>query len=220
MSAEERSPARARAMWSLPSEVEGDWARRRKLAAAVRELVEHTARVHGGDLDAAEAHVRAAIDALPLGRTAAEAFRAGDFLADSRPWIDRTAVMGHTNPQAPPLVLTHDDRSSTGTVVLGERFVGAPGLVHGGVIAAIFDQVCGTCAVMADLPGLTVELNVRYLKPAHVHTALTFTATITSHTGRRVLVDGTCVEGDETVATCRATFVTLQGDRSDLFSGS
>ena len=207
-------------MWSLPAQVDGDWARRRRLAGAVRDLVERVARVQDGDLDVAEAHVQAALEALPLGRTAAQAFRDGDFLDDSRPWIDRTAVMGHTNPQAPPLTLTHGEGTSSGTLTLGERFVGAPGLVHGGVIAAIFDQICGTCAVMADLPGLTVELNVRYLKPAHVHLPLTFTATIASHTGRRVLVDGTCMEAGETVATCRGTFVTLKGDRSDLFSGS
>ncbi len=207
-------------MWSLPDEVDGDWAARRRLASAVRTLVEHTARASDGDLEGAAAHVHAAIASLPLGPTAAEAFRDGAYIHDARPWLDRTAIMGQSNPCAPPLKLTHEPGISFGTVVLGERFVGAPGLVHGGVIAAIFDQVCGTCAVMADLPGLTVQLDVRYDKPAHVHVPLIFRAEIAETAGRRVVVTATCAEGRETVATCTATFIVLTGDRSELFRGT
>ena len=128
--------------------------------------------------------------------------------------------MGRSNPVAPPMRVRSEDDRSRCELTLGERYVGAPGIAHGGVLAACFDQICGHRATEAGHPGLTVELDVRYLRPARVHVELAFEAGVTAVSGRRVTVEATCRREGETLATCRATFVVIDhGHGARLFRG-
>jgi uncharacterized protein (TIGR00369 family) len=76
-----------------------------------------------------------------------------------------------------------------------------PGRMHGGVITAALDETIGRAIMMQygdTIWGVTVELNVRFLKPVPLDTPLTIVGRITSDksrifegTGELYLPDGT-----------------------------
>jgi acyl-coenzyme A thioesterase PaaI-like protein len=208
--------------WFLPEDVDADWAARRQLADALRALTEAcvTSEASIEQLEAAQKLVEQARELLPSGRTAAQAFSDRSYFDRPGEWIDRGALLGHCNPVAPPMKINAGDGHATATVVLGERHVGAPGIAHGGILAACFDQVCGYCAVVGGHPGLTVNLDVRYRKPAHVGVELEFSAEITRVSGRGVTVEATCTRDGEELGTCRAVFIKLEREQGlALFGG-
>lgn len=209
-------------MWEIPKDVPPEWAARRELADALRVLLERCVLTEADTaaLSEAKALVEQARDLLPEGRTAAEAFKDLSYFEAPGKWIDRGAMMGHCNPVAPPMEIHTEDGHAQCTVVLGERHVGAPGMVHGGILAACFDQLCGHCAVLSGHPGLTVDLDVRFRKPAHVHVPLVFEADITSVRGRLVTVEATCCREGEQIAHCKAVFMVLGREQGEsLFTG-
>lgn len=73
------------------------------------------------------------------------------------------AVVGLRNPIAPPLRI---ERSAEGrawsSFHLGALYEGPPGLVHGGVVALVLDQVLGEAAAAGGSPGMTGTLQLRY----------------------------------------------------------
>ena len=74
------------------------------------------------------------------------------------------AVVGERNPIAPPVDLEHDGERAWSEFELGPQYEGPAGLVHGGVIALILDQVLGSAAEHAGVPGMTGTLTVRYVR--------------------------------------------------------
>ncbi len=81
------------------------------------------------------------------------------------------------------------------TIRLPERFQGYPGIVHGGIIAAMLDEISGR-AVMMDEEGkptrflVTATLNIRYRKPVHIDTELLLRGHLVKDTGRVATVKG------------------------------
>ncbi len=74
------------------------------------------------------------------------------------------AVVGLRNPIAPPLDVHHQDGLTWAEARLGAAYEGPPGLVHGGVLALLLDQMLGAAADDAGAPGMTGTLTVRYRK--------------------------------------------------------
>jgi len=68
---------------------------------------------------------------------------------------------------------------------------GYPGRVHGGVTAAVLDELIGRamCIKEPDMWGVTVELSVKYKKPVPTETDLMAVARITNNS--RKLCEGT-----------------------------
>lgn len=78
----------------------------------------------------------------------------------------------------------------TGRFVVAEEHQGAPGLVHGGVLAAAFDEVLGACNWLLLAPAVTGNLSVDFRTPVPVGTAVTIHAVIDSVDGRKVRTSG------------------------------
>jgi acyl-coenzyme A thioesterase PaaI-like protein len=86
---------------------------------------------------------------------------------------------------------------------------GPPRLVHGGIVAACFDEVLAVAQRDAGVNGLTTELTVRYRRPITIDTDLTFAAWIESDDGRRAIGRAECTVGAnaDPTADATATFV-------------
>jgi len=72
----------------------------------------------------------------------------------------------------------------------GEHLCGAPGIVHGGIIATLVDEV--SCAVAVFVRGLRVvtgELTVRYVKPCPVERDIEIRARIVEERPRYLIVE-------------------------------
>ncbi|MDX6743339.1 PaaI family thioesterase [Actinocorallia sp. A-T 12471] len=119
-------------------------------------------------------------------------------------------VSGVLNPVAPPVPFEAlPDGTVRSVFTLDDVYEGPPGLVHGGVSAAIFDQVLGMTAGLSGVPGFTATLELRYRRPTPLRVPLTLRAEITRREGRKSWAEGT-ITGPDGKVTIEATamFVT------------
>lgn len=122
------------------------------------------------------------------------------------------AVGGQSNPLAPGLNMWIEGSQAHGTVTCGHAYEGPPGFVHGGYIAAIFDQFLGMAQVAGGQPGMTGSLTIRYLRPTPLNTELELSARVERVEGRKTIVTGEMRAAGYVTATSEALFVRpLQG---------
>jgi acyl-coenzyme A thioesterase PaaI-like protein len=88
-----------------------------------------------------------------------------------------------------------------------ERHQAAPGLVHGGLVAAALDEACGLLATWYRFPTVTGRLFVHYRRPVSINTELLIRANLVGEHGRRIQISGELGDGDEILARARAAFV-------------
>ena len=122
-------------------------------------------------------------------------------------------VIGVLSPLAPPLRLAVEDGRATASVTFTSPYGGPPGCVHGGIIAACFDQVLNVANMLAGVAGPTVSLEVRYRKPTPLGVPLRFEADPPVVDGRQVRTTGVLREGTTVLAEATGVFVTLPVDR-------
>jgi len=174
---------------------------------ATRELDDDTLTVTRAHLDA----VRATLHDLPTRPRWYEIDPSDRAL--SRAHHDEFGPLrGEASVVALPLVFepTHDGRV-TARARGGVLHEGPPRLVHGGIVAACFDEVLAVAQRDAGIHGLTTELTVRYRRPITVDTDLEFRAWIESDDGRRATGRAECRVGDDVAAEATATFARLRG---------
>lgn len=186
------------------------------LAEAVRGLLEVSVLT-----TAPEAALR---DAAETIRTVTAAL-SGQTRQD--PWLpDRShprpspynAVLGVGNPLAPPAVLHRGPDGVHGSVRYGTAYEGAPGLVHGGILAMVMDQVLGEAAIAAGVPGMTVGLTLRYARPTPIRAELGLAGRVESVDGRKVTLAGEITLDGQPTCTATATFFQLSADQArELF---
>jgi acyl-coenzyme A thioesterase PaaI-like protein len=113
-------------------------------------------------------------------------------------------LRGAANPLAPPLRF---EPSGEATARLGPAHEGPPGFVHGGWLAALFDEFVAVLQRDAGVNGLTAELTVRYRRPVPVGAELRFAGALEDDDGRSVTATAACTVNGELVASARARFV-------------
>jgi acyl-coenzyme A thioesterase PaaI-like protein len=126
---------------------------------------------------------------------------------DNRVILESHPMMGPSNPIAPPLTISRepDRRRAYAEGTYGHAYEGPPGRLHGGFIAAAFDQVIGAAAALAGHVFLTGLLTVRYRAATPLHVPLRFEAELDRvesrrlHASGRLVVDGTVTADGEGV---------------------
>lgn len=98
---------------------------------------------------------------------------------------------GVDNTVSPRIVVSVTDDGAEGRVRFGRDHQGAPGLVHGGLLATLLDETMGT--VPYEEPGirLTSEMRVRYLRRTPIETDLICRARVGAVSPRGFAVDAT-----------------------------
>lgn len=179
------------------------------LARSVGRLVDATVRTRldGPALDAATARVDALVAELlveaqdgPLGIEAS---------SDGRLRDHGNPISGMRNPVALPLVLTADDEGTvSGTFTFGAAYEGPPGCLHGGIVAAVLDQVLGNAAARTGRPGMTAYLNTTYRRPTVLGAEHVLRARVDRVEGWKVFASGEIVDpGGEVTAQAEGLFV-------------
>jgi acyl-coenzyme A thioesterase PaaI-like protein len=189
----------------------------RRLADAVRSVIERfvatTAPLevfHGvaDDLEAIAARLEQyPQDHLFIGY--AEAANAGD----SEGPFDNSPLMGLSNPLAPPLHLEELEDRVVGTVTCGSAYEGPPGHVHGGYVAAFFDELLGLTQSLSGKHGMTGRLTVHYRSPTPLYTELRLEGTLDRTSGRKILCSGRMYAGDMLCAEAEGLFITVDFER-------
>jgi acyl-coenzyme A thioesterase PaaI-like protein len=122
-------------------------------------------------------------------------------------------VVGRLNPIAPPIAFSFEDGKSVGRVTFTRPYEGPPGCVHGGMIAAAFDQTLSIANILAGAAGPTAQLTLRYRKPTPLDVPLRFEGWQTRVAGRRIHAEGRLVAGDVVTVEAEGIFVQLAGRR-------
>jgi acyl-coenzyme A thioesterase PaaI-like protein len=200
---------------TLPAE--GAWAQKRRLATAMRRVIDRLVTS-----DAPEEELGRAADRLeryadhlethPQGRPYsgfAEAANAGSVGA----FFDASPIIGLANPLAPPLRLAAVGGAVTGDVHFGAAYEGPPGCVHGGWIAAAFDEFLGFVMSATGNPGMTGTLKVIYRNPTPLKTDLRFEAGEWRIEGRKTFVTGRLLAEGRLCAEAEGIFIAIDQTR-------
>ncbi len=118
-------------------------------------------------------------------------------------------MLGPSNPLAPPLEITRDERHAYATGTYGHAYEGPPGRLHGGFIAAAFDQVLGAAAALSGAGFLTGTLTVRYRAATPLHVPLRFEAELDEIVDRRIHVNGRLVVDGTVTAEAEAVMIAV-----------
>jgi acyl-coenzyme A thioesterase PaaI-like protein len=119
------------------------------------------------------------------------------------------AVGGYANPTSVVLEPSHDGDDVVATVVFGPAFEGGLGRVHGGLVAAVFDDLMGYVLAIVREPAFTGRLTVNYKAPVPMETPVEFRARLRERQGRKLFVDAECCLGEQVLATAEILFVTV-----------
>jgi len=132
--------------------------------------------------------------------------------------VSYSPLRGRLNPLAPPLrteVVERPDgkRAVLGRVRLGTAHEGLPGGAHGGVVAALFDDLLGQTQVLAPPVGVTAKLGVRFRKVTPIEEELRFESWIVRDRGTHVVAKANCYAGETRTADAEAIFLRVDFDR-------
>jgi acyl-coenzyme A thioesterase PaaI-like protein len=116
-------------------------------------------------------------------------------------------IIGALNPIAPPCTFVFDGERMHGTAHLGAPYNGPPGMVHGGVIALVFDELLGATAMCLEIPGFTGTLSIRYERPTPIDADLDLEASHVRTEGRKTFVSGTISHGGVVTASAEGVFI-------------
>ncbi len=155
----------------------------------------------------------AEFDQYPQGSTYegfAEAANAG---GDPAAFFDHSPLIGLANPLSPPVTIRVEGDRIEGRVTFGAAYEGPPGCVHGGYLAAAFDEVLGSAQSLGGRPGMTGTLTVKYRSPTPLHAPLRFTAWVSRVEGRKIFTVGQCHADDLLTAEAEAVFISISEER-------
>ncbi|MCY4135766.1 MAG: PaaI family thioesterase [bacterium] len=104
----------------------------------------------------------------------------------------------------------------TAVVCLGEDYQGPPGAVHGGYLAAMFDNLLGVLPyrLTGQKGAFTGRLTVRYRALTPLNAELVLTGRLTNVRSRRVIAAGQCHADGRLTAEAEALFVRPAAERS------
>ena len=189
-----------------------EWAAKRRVAKAIKELTEALV-TSSPDID----QMHAIASRL---ESAAADFGGSPRIFGRHTWADSgqhgnygqvshelNPLAGWSNPIAPPVETWIEGDKAFGSCQCGWAYEGPPGGVHGGFVAAIFDQFLGMAQQLGGRPGMTAYLHVNYHRLTPLNTPLRLEASLSSVDGRKTLMRGELHAGGEMTASCEGLFV-------------
>ncbi len=89
-------------------------------------------------------------------------------------------------------------------MTFGAAYEGPPGHVHGGLVAAMFDELLGFAQQSS---GFTGRLTVHYRRPTPLHQQLQVKAWQEREDGRKRIIKGTCHLGETLLSEAEGLFI-------------
>jgi len=191
------------------------------LAASTRRVIDEVraTRAPVAELEAARAALeRAAAILAPHRHTGRHA--QADLLGgpgrfgetdDPMVYFPYSPLIGRGNPIAPPVELRFEDGIVHGRARFTAPYCGPPDHVHGGIVAAVFDELLGTVNVANGLGAMTGTLTVRYRKPVPLEREIRMEGRPAGVDGRKVYAEGTMWDGETLLAEAEGIFIQIVG---------
>jgi acyl-coenzyme A thioesterase PaaI-like protein len=207
-------PKNAREVYTTSDPQEdGPRFRKHRLTKEVKRMIEAVAlldvhRVDDDELAALVNQAAALADRLEPHPSLKE--KGGLALAggDDAALLERSGITGRSNPLAAPLQMWFEGDGVRGAAVYTDAYEGPPGCLHGGFVAAAFDDLLGFAQTMSGTAGYTGTFTIKYLKPTPLNRRLDYAAGVIKAEGRKIWCWGTCHDGDELLAEAEIVFIT------------
>ena len=166
--------------------------------------------------DAAD-HIRAAMEALAPYLQQGEGWSTISIASDTpgMGWMEDdltrcmpySPVSGRRNPIAPPIRMWRDGDEVRGEALFSPTYAGPPNSVHGGIIAAVFDELLSMANVVSGTAGFTGTLTIKYLKHTPLDRPIELWAVTERNTGRKQFSRGEMRVNGEVVASAEGLFI-------------
>ncbi len=175
-------------------------------------MIDHVALLDVGAADVGSLHAVAdEVGALADRLGEAPSLRARGGAASASPadavLVERSPVSGRSNPLAPPLHLEMSEGVTRGWAVWTDAYEGPPGCLHGGYVAAAFDDLMGLAQMASGKAGYTGTLTVRMLKPTPLNHRIDYEAHLERLEGRKIWCRATARAGDQLLADAEILFI-------------
>jgi acyl-coenzyme A thioesterase PaaI-like protein len=165
------------------------------------------------DVDAVTAAVAevtarlAALPVLPGGPVEA----GGD---DAR-LLERSGISGLSNPLSAPLHIWVEGDRVLGWAKYPHQYEGPPGCVHGGFVAAAFDDLLGATQTLSGIAGFTGTLTIKMVRPTPLNRRIDYEGGVESVEGRKILTWGRSMYAGEEVARAEGLFISPRAGMDD-----
>jgi acyl-coenzyme A thioesterase PaaI-like protein len=194
----------------------------RRLAAAMREVIDLLVSTTADTDELAAAaddleSLASTLRSLPTGQTYlgfSESANAGQELGGLQPgdpewyaFFDHSPFIGLANPLSPPVEMEYAGDRVRGTVTFGAAYEGPPGCVHGGYVAAVFDELLGSTQSLSGTQGMTAHLGIDYRLPTPLHTPLRLEGWLERREGRKIYTRASIHAGDQLTAEADGLFI-------------
>src|SRR5690606_18665442 len=123
--------------------------------------------------------------------------------------VELSPLIGKSHSGSFPLKVWIENGEGRAVVTCDWRFEGPPRCLHGGYVAALFDEVLGWVQMLSGGAGATKNLSVTYHKPTPLNVELTLRARLASVEGRKVRVSGEMYAGNTMTASAEGLFISF-----------
>ena len=117
-------------------------------------------------------------------------------------------ITGTLNPVSPLVDIWEEDGGVCGIGNLPATFAGPPDTVHGGLVAAIFDELLSMANIVTGHGGWTGTLSIRYILPTPLNQEIKMQAKGYKREGRKSFVKGTFSHKGTVTASAEGIFIT------------
>lgn len=186
----------------------------------VSQLIEHLRCSSAPDdvLATATGHIQEALRALQPWLKTGEGWSTISVGSDipGFPWQedDLTACMpyspvsGKRNPVAPPIRMWKTGEGEVGgETIFSPTYAGPPDSVHGGIVAAVFDEVLAMANVISGAAGFTGTLTIRYRRKTPLNTPIELWGKNIKQDGRKQVCRGEMRVNGEVTAVAEGLFI-------------
>jgi acyl-coenzyme A thioesterase PaaI-like protein len=120
-------------------------------------------------------------------------------------------ISGKHNPVAPSIHMRRDGDELRGEVTLSPTYAGPPDSVHGGIIAAVFDEILAMANVITGESGFTGTLTIKYHRRTPLNTPIELWAATVRRDGRKKIARGEMRVDGKVTASAEGLFILPAG---------
>ena len=104
----------------------------------------------------------------------------------------------------------NDDNSAVAKIKIPQNFQGWKGIVHGGIISTLLDEVSIYACRNITLKGVTAEIKVKFRKPVPTEKEITLKAKVVENKRKLIMVEAELLCEDKVYASAETKIFNLE----------
>ncbi len=116
-------------------------------------------------------------------------------------------IIGELNPVSLGFKFEYVEKKVEGHGTFPAIFTGPPNTAHGGIIAAVFDELLAAVVLGNDVGAFTGTLSIRYISRTNINQPVSLKAEVTGQEGRKVFAKGEMLQDGVLTATAKGIFI-------------